>query len=315
MNNIIHCIVIAGPTSSGKSKAAVEAAKRFDGEIISADSRQVYKDMNLGTGKVDGTWQKRNGQEVFLYKDVPHYLIDFQEPGKEYNISHFKKDCQNKIIEISEKGKVPIICGGTGFWISSVVYGIELPEVKPNRELRDWLEDMSDEELLKKLEKLDSSRAKKIDPRNRPRLIRAIEIANKLGKVPSNKAGYYQKDGLATGKINGHEVSFSQYAIFPGMEKLEEKIKKRLGKRFKNGMVEEVQNLQKKYGLSLERIQSFGLAYYWIPIYLQNKMKEKELPERIYSSERKYAKRQLTWLKREREWQWIDNSADIKISR
>ncbi|MFO7807300.1 MAG: tRNA (adenosine(37)-N6)-dimethylallyltransferase MiaA [Candidatus Moraniibacteriota bacterium] len=307
----IQCLVILGPTSSGKSETAVRAAQKNNGEIISADSRQIYKDMDLGTGKVEGKWIKTRDTKIFIYKNIPHHLIDFQDPKKDYNISHFKKDCEEKIIEIYQRGKLPIICGGTGFWISSVIHGISLPQVKPDPDLRKILQEKNNQELFQKLEELDPRRAEKIDPSNKARLIRSIEIAQKMGKVPQLKTKSQTNGNITTREIKDYEINFYQFALDIPFEKLEKKIKERINKRYKQGMVKEVKYLKEERRLSFEKIQSFGLAYYWMPLFLQGKITEEEVLEKIYLAERRYAKKQLTWLKKEKGIKWIDKNKDL----
>ncbi|MEA2007305.1 MAG: isopentenyl transferase family protein [Patescibacteria group bacterium] len=177
-------IVILGPTSSGKSDVAIMLAKKFDGEVISADSRQIYRDMNLGTGKVEGEWQKKNKRKVFVSEQVVHHLLDFRSPRGNYNVSHFQENCGTLINEISARKKLPIICGGTGFWIDAVVNGVVLPQVKPDHVLRKKLEKQTTKQLHTQLKKLDSSRSKTIDSKNKQRLVRAIEICKAIGSVP-----------------------------------------------------------------------------------------------------------------------------------
>lgn len=362
MKEEINIIVIVGPTSSGKSDFAVEIAKKENGEIISADSRQIHKDMNLGTGKVEGEWQDKlqitnfkfqtkskfqntnhkipllptlklrktgnpplqkgeNNRRVFVYKNIPHYLIDFISPKDEYNVSHFKKDAEGLIRKIASRGKTPIVCGGTGFWVRSLVFDEKFPKVKPNEKLRSMLRNKTTGELFEELKKLDSKRARKIDKKNRQRLIRAIEIASELGEVPEVEKMDYeiintppQSSPILGGEGNKWVVrlkkenevwNFQQIVLDVKMEDLENKIKKRLEQRFLDGMIKEVENLKEKYNLSWEKIQSFGLAYYWIPLYLQDKISKDELEKRVYFAERQYAKRQLTWLKKQEGLNWI----------
>ncbi len=296
-------IVILGPTSSGKSDIAISLAKEFDGEVISADSRQIYRDMNLGTGKVEGEWRivaENPTKKAFYSEEIPHHLLDFRSPRGEYNISHFKKDCEGKIKEISSREKLPIICGGTGFWIDAVVNGIVLPQVKPDIVLRKKLETKTTGFLVKELQRLDRNRANHIDQKNRVRLIRAIEIATKLGKVPV----------LKTKTTSCFE--FLEIGIDWPQKKLDEKIKKRLTKRWQSGMVGEVQNLKNKYNLSWKKIQSFGLGYFWIPLFINQEITEKELTERVFIAERGYAKRQRTWLSRNKKIIWENNLDKIK---
>ena len=177
-------IVILGPTASGKSEVAIRLAKKFNGEIISADSRQIYCDMNVGTGKINGQWSKVKGQRLFISEGIPHYMIDTVNPKTDYNVSKFKKEADKIIADIFRRGKLPIICGGTGFWIKAIVDNISFPEVRPDKELRKALEALGADKLFKILQKLDPERAKTIDKNNKVRLIRAIEIVKTLGKVP-----------------------------------------------------------------------------------------------------------------------------------
>ena len=297
-------IIILGPTSSGKSSLAVKLAKEFNGEIISVDSRQVFREMNLGTGKVEGVWK----DGVYIYKNIPHYLIDFVEPEEEYNVSHFKRDCEEKIIEISEKGKTPILCGGTGFWIQAIVDDVEFPEIKPDLKLRKELKEKSLEELQKMIFELDSERAATVDKKNKVRLIRAIEIAKKVGKVP--KIETFKKESAR--EIEGKEFEFLQIGIPVDKNKLLEKIKTRLEERFKDGMVEEISNLYQKHNLTPEKIQNLGIAYSLVPLFKKGELTREELFEKIVLAEKKYAKRQMTWFQKDPRIKWENNYEKIR---
>lgn len=290
-------IIILGPTSSGKSDVAIKLAKKFNGEVISADSRQIYKNMDLGTGKVEGDWKKsghtfiktKKIRKSFTSGGVIHHLVDIISPKAEYNISHFQKDCRLLIKDISSRNKLPIICGGTGFWISAIVDGIIFPEVKPNKKLRKKLNKKSTEQLFSQLEKIDLARARTIDKNNKVRLIRAIEIVTAIGSVPKK-----------TANCKLQTANYLQIGINCPKEILEKRIEKRLKSRFEAGMVDEAERLKYKYHLSWKKIQSFGLAYYWIPLYLQGKISEEEMRYRTFLAERNYAKRQRTWFKRDK---------------
>lgn len=289
-------IVILGPTASGKSDVAIKLAKKFDGEIISADSRQVYRGMDIGTGKVTSAEQKM----------AVHHMLDVADPNEEFNISHFKKLAEKKIKDILKRGKIPIICGGTGFWIQSIVDNVQLPEVKPDTELRNLLRNKSTEELFAMLKKMDSERAENIDAKNKVRLIRAIEICKTLGKVPSQSS------------VISHQKSkyeFLEIGIEIEKEVLNEKIKKRLGQRFSIGMIEEVQNLHNPPaggGVSWERLESFGLEYRWIARYLQKKISLDEMMNKLYFDIIHYAKRQMTWFKKDKRILWLKDYAEIE---
>ena len=286
-------IVILGQTATGKSDFAVEIAKKVGGEIISADSRQVYKEMDLGTGKI--TKKEMQG--------IPHHLLDVTSPLKIFYVSDFQKLANKKIEEILKKGKIPIICGGTGFYIDSVVNGNVFPEVPPNKKLRISLEKETTEKLFVMLKKLDANRAKTIDKNNKVRLVRAIEIAKTLGKVPSLETNT-KFDTLKIG-------------LFLTPEILKERIHNRLLSRIKKGMIEEVENLHKN-GVSWKRMNDLGLEYRNVSLYLQNKMTREEMIEKLNTEIWHFAKRQNTWFKRDRNILWIDprkNSEKLKVQK
>jgi len=294
-------IVVLGPTATGKTDLAVTLAKKVNGEIISADSRQIYQDMFLGVGKTEGAWQEKEGKKKFIYQNIPHYLTDFVSPKEDYNVSHFKKDCFDLMVDIASRGKVPIICGGTGFWILSVVDNLNFPIVPPNPTLRKKLETKTTQELLALLKKQDPQRAEKIDGHNRPRLIRALEIAQKLGKNPPLEI-----------RPRKTSADFLQIGLDFPKEILDGRIEKRLEKRWKAGMLEEIVALQKKHHLPWKKIQSFGLAYFWAPLFLEKKISQKELEERTLIGEKQYARRQRTWFKRDQRIIWESNEKKLE---
>jgi len=283
-------LVILGPTSSGKSDIAVKLAKKFDGEIISADSRQVFRGMDIGTGKI----------EPRETKNIPHHMIDIVSPRTDYNVAKFKRHAGKIINDILRRGKLPIVCGGTGFWIKAIVDDVNFPEVKPNWTLRKKLEKYSTEKLFAMLKKLDPQRAKTIDAKNKVRLIRAIEICKTIKKVPSVICDFGSKK---------HE--FLQIGIRMPKEKLYTNIEKRVLARFRKGMTQEVKRLHTE-GLSWRKIQSFGLAYFWIPLFLQGRISKEELTEKVTQAEKNYAKRQTTWFKRDKRIKWLGNYKEIE---
>jgi tRNA dimethylallyltransferase len=272
-------VVICGPTAVGKSDFAVAYALKHNGEVISADSRQVYKGLNIGSGKI-------TKKEM---KGVSHYLLDIVSPKKIFTVSDFQKLGGEAIKKILAKKKLPIICGGTGFYIDALVSGVILPEVKPNKELRTKIQKLSTEKLFKMLEKLDSARARTIDKHNKVRLIRAIEIAKALGKVP-----------LLT-KESPYEVTYIGLTL--SGEILKERIRARLLKRLKQGMITEAKNLHRK-GLSWKRMEALGLEYKYLALFLQGKISKPEMIENLLREICQYAKRQMTWFKRNEEIKW-----------
>jgi len=277
-------IVILGPTATGKSALAIKLAKKFNGEVISADSRQVYKGMDIGTGKV--TKKEQQG--------VPHYLLDVASPKRRFTVAQYRKLALKAINKILKKKKVPILCGGTGFYLQAVIDGIVIPPVKPDWQLRKNLEKETTQELFKLLKKLDPRRAKTVEKQNRRRLIRALEIVIKTKKpVPS-----FKKDPLSYPMlIIGAKKS---------PEELKKLIEKRLSKRFKKGMITEVKKIRKS-GISWKKLEEFGLEYRYIAQYLQNKLSYDETVQRLQKEIEHFAKRQITWFKRDKRIHWVKN--------
>jgi len=318
-------LVLVGPTASGKSELGVSLAKKFNGEIISADSRQVYKDMDLGTGKVPGSWIKlsppkiggvsrkfsgRGGiKNIFIYKNVPHHCIDFINPKVRFSVARFQKITKKIIANILKRGKLPILVGGTGHYIDAVVYNLNLPNIKPNLALRKKLEQFSTKRLFAQIKTKDPIRAKTIDPHNRRRLIRALEIILTTKKpIPPIQP------------LTSNLYPLWLATTLP-QETLYKKIEKRLKERLKLGMIEEVQKLhsppqnspplprgggaKRRRGLSYKRLESFGLEYKFIALYLQKKITYQEMEEKLLFAIKHYSKRQLTWWKKNKEIHWI----------
>ena len=266
-------VVVCGPTATGKSDYAVALAKKIRGEIISADSRQVYKGLDIGSGKIT----KRE------MKNIPHYLLDVASPSRTFSVAHYKKHADNAIKTILKNKKTPIICGGTGFYIDAVVFDLVFPNVSPNKLLRKELEKLSIAKLGEKLQHLDEERYHTIDIHNRVRLIRAIEIATALGKVPT------------TERTQKYDVEWI-YLDFPD-DVLKKRIHDRLIKRMKIGMMKEVEHLHKN-GLSWKRLESLGLEYRYLALYLQKKLSKEEMLAQLELAIWHYAKRQRTWFKK-----------------
>ncbi len=282
-------VVVVGPTASGKSSLAVELARKFKGEIISADSRQVYKGMNIGTGKIIK-------KEM---KGIPHYLLNVVSPKKKFDVTQYRKLALKAIDKVQKSGRTPILCGGTGFYIQAVVDGIVFPEVKPDWKLRARLEKLSTVKLFEKLKGADPQRAKTIDRNNRRRLIRALEIIIKT-KRPVDKL---EKNPLP------------YPIIFLGMKKEREKLKEMIEERFfswlEQGFIKEVKKLRKS-GISWKKLEGFGLNYKTAALYLQNKINYQQFVEQSLSELNKYAKRQMTWFKRDKRIHWIKKQPEAE---
>ncbi|MBU2545170.1 tRNA (adenosine(37)-N6)-dimethylallyltransferase MiaA [Patescibacteria group bacterium] len=287
-------IVILGPTASGKTDLSIKLAKKFNGEIISADSRQVYKGMDIGTGKV--TKKEMQG--------IPHYLLDVVSPKTRFDVAKYRKKTLKVIKDIQKRNKLPFLVGGTGFYIQAVVDGLIFPQVKPDWKLRKELEKKSTSELFKMLKKIDPKRAKNIERDNPRRLIRAVEIVLKTKQpVLELKKQPINSDVLILG-------------VKKDKKELSSLINKRLLKRLKNGMVAEVKAL--KYppaggGVSWKRLEEFGLEYRYIALYLQNKISKQEMIERLQKEIEHYAKRQMTWFKRDKRIHWITPKVALRV--
>lgn len=274
-------LVIVGPTASGKSSLAVRLAKKFESEIISADSRQVYKGLNIGTGKI--TKKEMQG--------IPHHLLSIADPKKQFSVADYKKLAREKLNKI----KFPIVVGGTGFYIDALVGKTNFADVPPDKKLRKKLSEKSAEELFKILKEKDPRRGNDIDRHNKIRLIRALEIIQALGRVPPI---------LKFSRTS--EYKFIYIGLRPN--DLDKRIYKRLGKRIP-GIIQETKKLPFK------RAYELGLEYRYATLYLKKKLSKKEMVEKLYTAIRQYARRQMTWFKRNKEIKWFRPKEYRKIEK
>lgn len=276
-------VVIVGPTAVGKTSFSLDVAKKIDGEVISGDSMQVYKTLDIGTAKV-------TPEEM---EDIPHHLIDFKEIDEPYAVSDFKKDAENKIKEISEKNHLPIIVGGTGLYIESLLYPVSHSGAEPNHALRAELEQFADDNgntaLWDRLNKVDPKAADKIHPNNVRRVVRALEVFNETGKLFStfqnerkNKKPKY--DALIIGLNTDRELLY-------------ERINKRVDIMMDEGLLIEARKLWEKLGPEPEAQSTKGIGYSELFPYFNNEMSLEEATELIKRNSRRYAKRQLTWFR------------------
>ncbi len=281
MNIQPHIIVVAGPTASGKSDFAVELALKHNGEIISADSRQIYKGLDIGTGKIT--------QEEM--KGIPHYMLDVCELSDDFSVAEYKRIAYPILRDILRRGKTPIICGGTGQYIDALIYNQDIPEVEPNKKLREILEKKTVDELYAELLRNDRRRAEEIDKHNKVRLIRALEIIDALGIVPSQSDATF---------IRPTEI----YLMDISRELLRDRITKRLYKRLEVGMIDEVKKIIEQGYLTIGNqpksvaARKFGLEYVTIAKHLEEEITESEMHEEIITKSMQYAKRQQTWNKK-----------------
>jgi len=291
MNLGSRVLAIVGPNAIGKSALAITLARKLDGEIISADSRQVYRGLNIGTGKI--TKKEMRG--------VPHHLLDVADPRKQFSVFDYVGIARKNLEEIFSRGHIPIICGGTGLYIDALLGNITIPEVPPNQTLRKELEKKSPEELFEILKELAPERAEKIDARNPRRLIRAIEIAKYQNSLSGHAEANIPRDART---------------IWIGLTLQENELKKkitvRLFSRISRGMIDEVKKLHAR-GLSWKRMDELGLEYRYISHYLRGNITKEEMIEKLKTESWKYAKRQYTWFKRNKNIHWFQPSQRKEI--
>jgi tRNA dimethylallyltransferase len=295
MINKPKLLVILGPTASGKSDLAVQLAKKFNGEIISADSRQVYKGLDIGTGKIISAEMQ----------GIPHHLLDVADPHVRFTAMDWKNHAEKAIVDIAAHGKLPIICGGTGFYISAIIDDLGFPDVKADDEEQEKLEAKSSEELFDELKKLDPKRAATIDLKNKRRLARAIIIARELGSVPAI-------DRPAESKYNALLIG-----IAPSGVELRNRINARLAKHLEQGMISEAERLHAPpptgTSLSYERMDELGLEYKYIAQYLQMQLALSDLNRILMNKIWQYSKRQMTWWKKDARIHWFKPDEVEKI--
>jgi len=289
LSTIKQLIVILGPTASGKSDLAIKLAKEFNGEIISADSRQIYKEMNIGTAKV--TKKEMNG--------IPHHLINIINPNQEFTLAQYKELAVKTIKDIQRRNKLAFLVGGTGLYIQSIVDNLQIPEVKPDKKLRDQLEKQTNQKLYDQLKKLDAPALKVINVNNKRRMVRALEVCLSTKKPFSQQR--------KKGKLLFNTL---QIGIKPNKETLERKINQRADKMIQAGLIEEVKNLIKKYGHKPYSMS--GIGYKEIISYLENEISLNEAKELIKIHTRQYARRQMSWFRRDKKIKWIKTYPEAK---
>ncbi|MCI8616673.1 MAG: tRNA (adenosine(37)-N6)-dimethylallyltransferase MiaA [Clostridia bacterium] len=290
MNEKPKVIVICGPTASGKTALSIELAKKINGEIVSADSMQIYKDMDIGTAK----------PSIEEMQYIKHYLLDFVSPDERYSVAQYKKDAKNAIKEIITKGKTPIIVGGTGLYVDSLIYEIEYNDIELDENYRKELEYLIDikglEELYKKAVEIDPVAMEKISQNDKKRIMRILEIYKATGKTKTEQEIESRKNPV--------EYDYKVFAINWDREKLYQRINKRVDIMVEQGLIKEVENIVKKYNKFPTAMQ--GLGYKKVVQYIEGNCTKDEMIEKIKMETRRYAKRQLTWFRKNKQTIWLE---------
>lgn len=283
-------IVICGPTASGKTALSIELAKKINGEIVSCDSMQIYKEMDIGTAKPT----KEEMQEI------PHYMINTIFPNERYSVADYKKDAKKAIREIIKKGKVPIIVGGTGLYVDSLIYEIEYPDIKFDEKYRQELEEQVQKDGLEKLynkaKKIDPEAMLKISSNDKKRILRVLEIYKATGKTKTEQE--------RKSREKEPEFDYLVYGLNMPREKLYERINLRVDIMIKQGLIKEVEEIYKKYNEFPTAMQ--GLGYKEVVEYLEGHLTKEEMIEKIKQETRRYAKRQMTWFRKNKQTIWLD---------
>ncbi len=311
-------IAIIGPTASGKTALAIDLAKRFDGEILAVDSRTIYRGMDIGTAKAEGEWEREGmkptpfilrGDETtkkesimnlfgrdkfFLVEGIPHWGLDLVDPDQEFSAAEFKEYAEDCIARILRRGKLPILVGGTGMWVWTLVDNLTLTETPPNAALRAELEPRSLDDLFAEYKRLDPDGAEVIDRDNKRRLIRALEVTKLTGKPFSAQM---QKGEVKYGVL--------QIGLDIPREELFERIDTRVDEMIAKGLVDEVRGLVAKYGSEANAMS--GIGYRQIAFFLDGKANLKAAIEEVKRATRAYAKRQMTWFRRDPRVVWIQD--------
>ena len=282
-------IVICGRTASGKTSLSISLAKKINGEIVSCDSMQIYKEMDIGSAK----------PTVEEMQEIKHYLVDFVSPEKRYSVSEYKEDASKAIEEIINKGKTPIIVGGTGLYLNSLIYNIQYNEMEVDlnyrRELEKEAEEYGLEVLYNRAKEIDPEAMEKVSANDKKRITRVLEIYNATGR---NKTELEKK--------SRKEVPYNYLIFGINMERsiLYDRINKRVDIMLEQGLIEEVKNLINKYSNMLTAMQ--GLGYKEVKEFLDGNISKEEMIEKIKMETRRYAKRQITWFKRIENIIWLD---------
>lgn len=299
MENLPKIIAVIGPTASGKTDLGIFLAKKFNGEIVNFDSRQIYIKMDIGTAKPIGEWREIEGIKVYVVEGVVHHLMDFVDPGMDYSLANFKVDAFRVIDDILSRGKLPILVGGTGLYFWGVIDNLDLTKTEPNKELRSELESKTSAELVEMLKEKDPESATLIDLKNPRRVLRALEVVLSTGE------SFVSRQGKSDPHYNVLQIGLS----WP-REELNTRIDQRSEQQIRDGLVEETQKLAKEYSWKLPSMS--GIGYRQVGYFLRGEMTLPEAIEVLKRDTRHYAKRQMTWFKRDKRIVWITGPNKVR---
>lgn len=302
-------VAIVGPTAAGKTSLGIEVAKRFDGEVISVDSRQVYKKMDIGTAKAEGEWKRvepetgggieqlMHSRKALFVDGVPHWGVDLVEPDEDFSVADFKTFAETKITDVTQRGRLPLLVGGTGFWLKALIDNYNLAETEADPELRAELEKKDPKALFEEYKKLDPEGAEEIDRGNKRKLVRALEVTKRTGEPFSKR----QRTGE-------NKFNVLQVGVKVERDRLYEKINERVDRMIARGLVDEVRALRDEYGCEAEAMT--GIGYRQICQFLDGDISLDEAVRIIKRDTRHYAKRQITWFKRDDRINWIEDGEE-----
>lgn len=297
-NSLPKVIFIVGPTASGKTELSTFLAKEFDGEIVNADSRQVYKEMNIATAKPIRDASQSKHKE-FVFNGAVHHLMDIVKPNQPFTLADYKERANEAITNILARRKLPIVVGGTGLYIWTLVDNLDIPKVAPNKKLRKSFEDKTLIDLVKLLKNVDPQAAEKVDLKNKRRVLRALEVAISSGEsftVQTTKSFPL--------------YNCLQIGMFLPREELYKRINTRIDQQMEQGLLEETKNLSAKYSWDLPSMSSIG--YKQIGSFLRGEISLEKVLEIFKRDTRRYAKKQLSWFKRDKRIIWVQKN-DLRL--
>lgn len=300
MHTLPKVLCIIGPTSSGKTALSLALAKKFNGEIINADARQIYRGFDIGTGKAKGEWIKMYDQDVYSIEGISHHLIDHASPNAVSTVAEWKTEALKCVHQIIERKHLPMIVGGTGLYIQSLVDSYEMPSVPPQPALRERMSQQSLSELVEELRRVDPISAQTVDLKNPRRVMRAIEVATVSG------TSFFEQRQKKAATVDPLFI-----AIEWTPEELRERINKTIDQMLEKGWIDEVKSLHEQ-GIEWGAPAMTSLGYREIGAFLREEISREQMIEKIKIYTWQYAKRQMTWFRKEKRIHWIKTEEEAE---